>query len=99
MGTGQAGSRAPADETDRERRVWVGPDDRGLESEIVAIVEPEYLLVIHVIAADARGWMNYYGAFYAAGQEEGPDRVEPGRHPKTQVLRTLGWTTHAPKVW
>ena len=26
-----------------------GPDDRGLELEIVAIVEPEYLLVIHVM--------------------------------------------------
>ena len=39
----------PADETDRERRVWVGPDDRGLELEIVAIVEPGYLLVIHVM--------------------------------------------------
>jgi len=26
----------------------------------------------------------------AAGQEEGPDRVEPGRHPTTRVLRTLG---------
>jgi hypothetical protein len=29
--------------------VWVGPDDRGLEFEIVAIVEPDYLLVIHVM--------------------------------------------------
>ena len=38
----------PADEADRERRVWVGPDDRGLQLEIVAIVEPDYLLVIHV---------------------------------------------------
>lgn len=26
-----------------------GPDDRGLELGIVAIVEPEYLLVIHVM--------------------------------------------------
>jgi hypothetical protein len=40
----------PADEADRERRVWVDPDDRGLELEIVAIVEPEYLLEIHVMA-------------------------------------------------
>jgi len=39
----------PADDTVPERRVWVGPDDRGLELEIVAIVEPDYLLGVHVM--------------------------------------------------
>jgi len=37
----------PTDSTTREQLVWVGPDDRGLE--VVAIVEPDYLLVIHVM--------------------------------------------------
>lgn len=39
----------PGDDTMSERLVWVGPDDRGLDLEIVAVVEPEYLLVIHVM--------------------------------------------------
>ncbi len=39
----------PADETMKESRVWIGPDDRGLTLEIVAIVEDDYLLVIHVM--------------------------------------------------
>jgi hypothetical protein len=38
-----------ADGTMNERRLWTGPDDRGLDLEIVAIVEPDYLLVIHVM--------------------------------------------------
>jgi hypothetical protein len=28
---------------------WIGIDDRGLELEIIAVVTPEYLLVIHVM--------------------------------------------------
>jgi hypothetical protein len=28
---------------------WIGFDDRGLELEIIAVVTPEYLLVIHVM--------------------------------------------------
>jgi hypothetical protein len=39
----------PADETTNERRLWIGPDDRGLDLEIVAVVAPDYLLVIHVM--------------------------------------------------
>ncbi len=39
----------PADEETREQLVWVGRDDRDLELEVVAIVEPDYLLVIHVM--------------------------------------------------
>lgn len=33
----------------REKLVWIGPDDRGLDVEVVAIVEPDYPLVIHVM--------------------------------------------------
>ena len=28
---------------------WIGFDDRGLELEIIAVVTPKYLLVIHVM--------------------------------------------------
>ena len=35
------------DEDVRERLLWIGPDDRGLDLEVIAIVEPDYLLVIH----------------------------------------------------
>ncbi|SRR6266702_677833 len=37
-----------------ERRTWIGADDRGVELEIVAVVEPDYLLVIHVMPAHFR---------------------------------------------
>lgn len=39
----------PATHEHRERRTWIAADDRGVELEIVAVVEPEYLLVIHVM--------------------------------------------------
>jgi hypothetical protein len=39
----------PADTSNRERLVWVGEDDRGLTLEIVAIVEVDCLLVVHVM--------------------------------------------------
>lgn len=38
-----------ADDDLRERLLWIGPDDRGLDLEVIAIVEPDYLLVIHVM--------------------------------------------------
>jgi hypothetical protein len=38
-----------ADEVNDSRLLWIGPDDRGLVLEIVAIVDPDYLLVIHVM--------------------------------------------------
>lgn len=44
----------PATTDASERRTWIGPDDRDLELEIVAIVEPDYLLVIHVMPTDLR---------------------------------------------
>lgn len=36
------------------RMVWVGPDDRGIELEIVAVVLPDELLVIHVMPTALR---------------------------------------------
>ena len=44
-----------ADDTTEDRLLWIGPDDRGLDLEIVAIVEPDYLLVIHVMPHHFRG--------------------------------------------
>jgi hypothetical protein len=38
-----------ADAVTSSRLLWIGPDDRGLVLEIVAILEPDYLLVIHVM--------------------------------------------------
>lgn len=37
-----------------ELRVWVGPDDRGVELEIAAVVLPDYLLVLHVMPTALR---------------------------------------------
>ncbi len=36
------------------RMVWVGLDDRGIELEIVAVVLPDELLVIHVMPTALR---------------------------------------------
>lgn len=38
-----------ADEDLQERLLWIGPDDRGLELEVIAIVETDFLLVIQVM--------------------------------------------------
>ncbi len=38
-----------ADDTSNERTLWIGPDDRGLDLKIIAILEVDYLLVIHVM--------------------------------------------------
>lgn len=35
--------------------LWVGPDDRGLELEIVAVVLPELYLVIHAMPTTLKG--------------------------------------------
>lgn len=43
-----------ADGKTREKLVWVGPDDRGLDLEVVATVEADYLLVIHVMPHEFR---------------------------------------------
>jgi hypothetical protein len=34
--------------TDQSFR-WIGKDDRGVEIEVIAVVTPQYLLVIHVM--------------------------------------------------
>jgi hypothetical protein len=44
---------AATDEFDA-RKVWIGPDDRGLVLEIVALVLPAELLVIHVMPTALR---------------------------------------------
>lgn len=36
------------------RKVWLGPDDRGIELEIVAVVLPGELLIIHVMPTALR---------------------------------------------
>ena len=33
----------------KDKQLWIGQDDRGLELEIVAIVSGNYLIVIHVM--------------------------------------------------
>jgi len=38
-----------SDAETKEKLLWIGQDDRGLELEIVAIVSDNYLLVIHVM--------------------------------------------------
>lgn len=43
-----------ADDELQQRLLWIGPDDRGLELEVIAIVEPDYLLVIHVMPRQFR---------------------------------------------
>ncbi len=44
---------AATDEFDA-RRVWLGPDDRGVDLEVVALVLPTELLVIHVMPTALR---------------------------------------------
>lgn len=38
-----------------DQLVWTGPDDRGLELEVIALVLPDLLLVIHVMPTALRG--------------------------------------------
>jgi len=44
---------AAADDFDA-RKVWLGPDDRGVDLEIVAVVLQTELLVIHVMPTALR---------------------------------------------
>jgi hypothetical protein len=39
----------PGTDTVSERHSWIGTDDRGVELEVIALVQPDYLLVIHVM--------------------------------------------------
>ena len=38
-----------------DQYVWIARDDRGLELEVVAVVKPDVLLVIHVMPTNLRG--------------------------------------------
>lgn len=44
----------PATEGLDERLVWIGDDDRGIELEIVALVLPGAVVVIHVMPTALR---------------------------------------------
>lgn len=44
----------PATETADARLLWIGPDDRGVELEIVALDLPDEWLVIHVMPTALR---------------------------------------------
>lgn len=44
----------PATDIVDARLVWIGPDDRGIELEIVALDLPEEWLVIHVMPTALR---------------------------------------------
>ncbi|MDQ2707446.1 MAG: hypothetical protein M3Z25_07325 [Actinomycetota bacterium] len=46
--------REPGTGQQKDRLTWTGPDDRGVELEIVAVDLPDYLLVIHVMPANFR---------------------------------------------
>jgi hypothetical protein len=42
-------TRVAADEGLDERLVWIGRDDRGVLLEVIAVEQPGFLLVIHVM--------------------------------------------------
>lgn len=44
----------PAADDFDARKVWLGPDDRGVDLEIVAVVLPDELLIIHVMPSALR---------------------------------------------
>lgn len=44
----------PATEVADARLVWIGPDDRGIELEIVALDLPDEWLIIHVMPTALR---------------------------------------------
>ena len=44
----------PATSTHDPRLVWIGPDDRGVELEIVALDLPHEIVVIHVMPTDLK---------------------------------------------
>ncbi|HZP15655.1 MAG TPA: hypothetical protein VFA96_07525 [Nocardioides sp.] len=44
----------PATDTADPRLLWIGPDDRGVELEIVALDLPDEWLVIHVMPTALR---------------------------------------------
>lgn len=44
----------PADGDLDDRLLWVGPDDRGIVLEVMAVDLPDYLLVIHAMPVALR---------------------------------------------
>ena len=46
--------RVPADGDLDDRQLWVGPDDRGIVLEVMAVDLPDYLLVIHAMPVALR---------------------------------------------
>lgn len=46
--------QVPATEDFDARLVWIGPDDRGVELEIVALDLPDAVIVIHVFPTHLR---------------------------------------------
>ncbi len=46
--------RVPADGDLDDRLLWVGPDDRGIILEVMAVELPDYLLVIHAMPVALR---------------------------------------------
>lgn len=44
--------RIPATSSFDARLVWIGPDDRGVELEIVALDLPDEIVVIHVMPTE-----------------------------------------------
>lgn len=47
-------TRVPPNERFDARLVWIGPDDRGVELEIVALDLPDEIVVIHVMPTDLK---------------------------------------------
>jgi hypothetical protein len=47
-------TRIPANERFDARLVWIGPDDRGVELEIVALDLPDEIVVLHVMPTDLK---------------------------------------------
>lgn len=46
--------RVPDERYGNEKLVWIGEDERGRELEVVAVVKPDCLLVIHVFPTALR---------------------------------------------
>lgn len=47
-------TRVPAAEGFDPRLVWIGPDDRGVELEIVALDLPDEIIVLHVMPTNLK---------------------------------------------
>jgi hypothetical protein len=79
-----------------ERLLWIGPDGRGLELEVVAIVMPEYVLVIHVMPTQLSS-EDAMSAKYVAGPDVDLDhevvRDKSGRRITERLARQIAEDT------